>query len=53
MGPTDLAKRIIKELGDADLSTAHAALEIAKVLLIHREAAARKFVNDQSFEQSD
>jgi hypothetical protein len=41
-------------VGDADSNTAHSALEIAKVLLIHRESAARRFVNDaQSFERSD
>lgn len=42
--PTQLAEQIVKALGDADSNTALSALEIAKVILLHREAAARKFV---------
>jgi hypothetical protein len=52
MNPEDLAKLLIKTMGDADYNTAHTALEIAKLLLIHRDSAARRFVNDQSDLQS-
>jgi hypothetical protein len=53
VNPQELADQIVRTLGDADSNTAHAALEIAKLLLIHRESAARHFVNDgQPFEQS-
>jgi len=51
--PTQLAEEVMKVVGDVDSNTAHTALEIAKLLLIHRETAARQFVNDQSCSQSD
>lgn len=40
-------------VGDVDSNTAHTALEIAKLLLVHRETAARQFANDQFYSQSD
>lgn len=52
MEPDELARNLIKTLGDADSNTAHTALDIAKLLLIHRNAQARSFVNDLSSGQS-
>jgi hypothetical protein len=49
--PQELANRVVTTLGGADSNTAHTALEIAKLLLIHRESAARQFIRDQSSEQ--
>ncbi len=44
--PGKLAEHLIKTLGDADYNTAHTALEIAKLLLLHRNAEMRAFVSD-------
>ena len=52
MDPQQLADKVVEALGDADSNTAHTALEIAKLLLIHRESAARQFVNEKADEQS-
>lgn len=43
MKPDTLANELMKTLGDADSNTAHTALEIAKLLLIHREHGAMVF----------
>ena len=44
--PTQLAEEIMKLVGDADDSTARAALEMAGILLRHRREAEIDFVND-------
>jgi len=46
MNPIELAKKIEPVVVDYDLSTAHTALEIAKLLVIHRDTAKLDF--DQS-----
>jgi len=51
MNPQELADAIIKALGDADSNTAHTALKIAQLLLIHRDHAHldfdRQLLNDE------
>ena len=46
MDPEKLAAELIRALGDADSNTAHTALEIAKLLLIYRDTAARQFATE-------
>jgi hypothetical protein len=46
--PVQLAEEIMKLVGDADDSTANAALEIARVLLYHRKQAEIEFVSESS-----
>jgi hypothetical protein len=41
--PIQLAEEVIKVVGDADSGTARTALEIARLLLLHREEAAQEF----------
>jgi len=41
--PSELAKRLVKELGDADSNTALTALQIARLLILHREQAVGDF----------
>jgi|HubBroStandDraft_6_1064221.scaffolds.fasta_scaffold75983_3 hypothetical protein len=48
--PIQLAEEIVKVVGDADSGTALTALQIARLLILHREDAALEFerscVND-------
>ena len=46
--PIQLAEAILKAMGDADDNTARTALEIAKLLLIHRKSAEIEFMSDPS-----
>jgi len=53
MKPDELARELLKTLGDADHNTAQTALDIAKLLVGHRELDAHIYVsetgaNDQS-----
>jgi hypothetical protein len=41
--PVQLAEEIVKQIGDADRDTAVTALEIARLLVNHRERAAIDF----------
>jgi len=43
MNPTALAEQIVKQIGDTDHNSAVTALEIARLLLDHRERAAIRF----------
>jgi hypothetical protein len=52
--PTQLAEEIFKVVGDTDSDTAKTALEIARLLLIHRELARITFehrCSTEAFEQ--
>lgn len=44
--PSELAKRLIKELGEADSNTALTALQIAKLLVLHREESVDDFLQE-------
>jgi hypothetical protein len=44
--PLALAEKIVKIAGDADENTARVALEIARLLLAHREAEKVKFLSE-------
>lgn len=46
MTPVQLAEEIVKVVGDADDNTARTALEIARLLLIHRKEAEIDFERD-------
>ena len=46
MTPVQLAAEIVKVVGDADDNTARTALEIARLLLIHRKEAEIDFERD-------
>lgn len=50
--PVQLAEEIVKVVGDADSSTALTALDIARLLIVHREEAAIKFERDCVSDQS-
>jgi hypothetical protein len=39
MTPQDLASELVRVIRDADSNTAHTALEIAKLLIAHRDHA--------------
>lgn len=41
--PAELARQLVKELGDVDSNTALTALQIARLLVLHREEAAGDF----------
>jgi ABC-type microcin C transport system duplicated ATPase subunit YejF len=43
MTPIQLAEEIIKVVGDADSGTALTALQIARLLLLHRDDSASEF----------
>jgi len=43
MNPIELAKKIEAVVADYDLNTAHTALEIVKLLVMHRETAKLDF----------
>jgi hypothetical protein len=45
MEPIELAQQVLRVVGDADADTAHTALEIARLLLNHRERAAIDFAS--------
>jgi len=51
MTPQELATEIVKTLGEADSNTAHTALKIAELLLIHRDHGQldfdRQLLNDE------
>lgn len=53
MNPQELANELVKTLGDADSNTAHTALKIAELLLVHRDHAQldfdRNLVSGQSY----
>lgn len=44
--PVQLAEQIVRLVGDVDDNTARVALEIAKLLLIHRKSAEIEFTSD-------
>jgi len=50
--PQTLADEIVKTIGEADSNTAHTALKIAELLLVHRDHAHldfdRELLSDQS-----
>jgi hypothetical protein len=46
MKPTHLAEEVLKIVGDADASTALTALQIARLLILHREEAADNFQSE-------
>jgi hypothetical protein len=48
MDPQKLAADLLKTLSDADSNTAYTALEMARLLISHRESAARQFSRDAS-----
>jgi hypothetical protein len=50
--PTQLAEEIFKVVGDTDNNTAYFALDIARIILAHREAAQREFERKCSDEGS-
>jgi hypothetical protein len=54
MNPQDLANELVKMLGDADSNTAHTALKIAELLLVHRDHDQlnfdRNLLSDQSLQ---
>jgi hypothetical protein len=41
--PQKLADEIVKTIGEADSNTAHTALKIAELLLVHRDHAQLEF----------
>jgi hypothetical protein len=52
MTPQKMADELLKTIGDADSNTAHTALKIAELLLVHRDHAQldfeRELLNDPS-----
>ena len=44
--PSELAKHIVKEMGEADLKTALTALQIARLLVLHREESVGDFLQE-------
>jgi len=53
MTPLQLAEEVMKTVGDADLDTALTALQIARLLLFHREESALEFQRQCSTDLSD
>jgi hypothetical protein len=49
--PTQLAEEIFKVVGDTDNNTAYFALDMARLILAHREAAQREFESRCSTEK--
>jgi hypothetical protein len=48
MAPVQLAEEIVRVVGDADDSTARAALDIAGILLQHRKESEIAFLSEAS-----
>jgi hypothetical protein len=44
--PVELAKRLVKELGEADPNTALTALQIARLLVLHRGESLGDFLQE-------